>query len=69
MKSNTLLHLLTLGGIVYTIGYVWLLVAVLQGEVGGPASLAFLLMATGILIAFVFGILLAKLQAELIGEL
>lgn len=69
MRSNTQLYLLTLGWIILAIGYVWLLVAILQGEVGGPASLDLLPITTGILIVFVFGFLLAKLRAELIGVL
>lgn len=68
METNTKLLALTAGAAVYTVGYLTLLAAVLRGQLGGLLGAAVVLMATGILIAMVFGVLLARLTAEILGE-
>lgn len=54
---------------VYSAGYLVLIAAVAIGQVTGLGAIAAVLMATGILIAMVFGLAFAKLFAETLGEL
>lgn len=69
MNIKTQYHLLTLGAIIYSIGYGVFIAAFLRGEIEGLAGVAGVIMATGILIAIIFGALLARVQAEVLGEL
>lgn len=69
MEGRTKLYLLALGAGIYALGYATLLLAALRGELEGLAGVAAILMATGILLALVFGVLLFKLQAEVLGQL
>lgn len=69
MKSQTKLYLLAGGTVVYSAGYLVLIAAVATGEITGLGAIAAVLMATGILIAMVFGLALAKLFGETLGEL
>lgn len=69
MKSITKLYLLAAGTVIYAAGYLVLLAAVLQGQVSGLSGIAAVIMATGLLIAMVFGVALAKTEAEIMGQL
>lgn len=69
MDSRTMLLLLGGGTVVYGIGYLGLLVSFVQGELRGLLGLVSILMATGIMIAMVFGVLLLRTVAEFVGDL
>lgn len=68
MNSKTKLTLLSIGTGVYAIGYGLLAAAALLGELRGLTGVAAIVMATGILIVLVSAVLLAKVEAELVGE-
>ena len=69
MRARTKVYLLAAGTTVYGAGYLVLVAAVLLGEIGGLGGIAAVLMATGLLVALVIGVALARTEAALVGEL
>lgn len=69
MEPRTKVYALAAGTVVYAVGYVVLLVAALRGELDGAVGFAAVLMATGLLVALLVGVALAKTEAELLEEL
>lgn len=69
MKGITKVRLLAVGTVIYGAGYLILIASAILGELGGLSGLAAVTMATGILIAMVFGVAFAKTEAELMGEM
>ena len=69
MDTDIKYYLLAVGVMVYGAGYLVLVAAVWLGHVEGITGIAALLMATGLLIAMVFGLLLARVVADVTGEL
>lgn len=55
-------------GVVLVVALTLIGAAVIEGEVGGLSGIAAVFIATGILIAMVFGVALVKTEAEIMGE-
>lgn len=68
VSTKSKLYLLYLGIVVYGAGYLVLLWTVAVGELQGFVGLAVVVMATGLLIAGVFGALIGTILVELLGE-
>lgn len=69
MRNILKLRLMYVGVVIFGAGYLVLLYSVLIGEIGGTSGLAAVLMATGILFIAIFGVLLARVWAQMRGEL
>lgn len=63
------LRLMYLGVVVFAAGYLVLLYSVVLGEIRGVTGLAAVLMATGLLVIAVLGVLLTRVWAQMRGLL
>lgn len=67
-STKTKLHLLYLGIVIYGAGYLVLLWAAALGDLRGFVGVAVIIMATGLLIAGVFGALIGNILVQVLGE-
>lgn len=69
MRNILKLRLMYVGVVIFAAGYLVLLYSAITGEIGGTSGLAAVLMATGVLVIAIFGVLLARVWAQMRGEL